>query len=178
MIATACCFSNVAVGMSPSIDDAAYVVAMAEALMYWDDGGLPTGWRCLVYGCILGGMHRGRTLDGVGFASSRQRTFRLLRRCSLEQRANLPASAAILGRRGLRKAMQQGGCCGDVLAGLGEVRKDPIVGEDPLVYGTGRGARAPVSAAFNLAIDVRVLPDEPLPGLIDLLLMGPQLLHP
>ena len=39
-------------------------------------------------------------------------------------------------------------------------------------------ARPPVFAAFNLAIDVRVLPDEPLPGLIDLLLMGLQLLHP
>ena len=118
-------------------------------------------------------------LAGVGFTSSRQRTFRLLRRCTLEQRANFLASAAILERRGLQKAMQQGGCCGDVLAGSGEVRKDPIVGEDPLVYGTGHGARTPpVFAAFNLAIDVRVFPGEPLPGLIDLLLMGPQLLHP
>ena len=75
--------------------------------------------------------------------------------------------------------MQQGGCCGDVLASSGKVRKGPIVGEDPLVYGAGRGACAPpVFAAFNLAIDVRVLPDEPLPYLIDLLLTGPQLLHP
>ena len=112
-------------------------------------------------------------LAGVRFTSSRQRTFRLLRRRALKQRANLPVGPAIFGRRGLRDAMQQGGCCGDVLAGLGEVRKGPIVGEDPLVYGTGRGARAPpVFAAFNLTIDVRVLPDEPLPGLIDLLLMG------
>ena len=48
----------------------------------------------------------------------------------------------------------------------------PVVGEDPLVYGASRGARAPtVFAAFNL-------PDEPLPDLIDLYLMGPQLLHP
>ena len=75
--------------------------------------------------------------------------------------------------------MQQGGCCGDVLAGSGKVRKGPIIGEDPLMYSAGRGARAPpVFAVFNLAIDVRVLLDEPLPGLIDLLLMGPQLLHP
>ena len=97
----------------------------------------------------------------------------------LEQRANLPASAAILGRHGFRKAMQQGGCCGDVLASSGKVRKGPIVGEDPLMYGAGRGACAPpVFAAFNLAIDVRVFPDEPLPGLIDLLLPGPQLLYP
>jgi len=57
MIAAACCFSIVAVGASSSVDDAAYVVAMAEALMYRDDGGLPAGWRCLVYGCVLGGMH-------------------------------------------------------------------------------------------------------------------------
>ena len=75
--------------------------------------------------------------------------------------------------------MQQGGRCGNVLVGSGKVRKGPIVGEDPLVYGAGCGARVPpVFAAFNLAIDVRVLPDEPLPGLIDLLLTGPQLLHP
>ena len=102
-----------------------------------------------------------------------------MRRRVLKQRANLPVGSAIFGHRGLREAMQQGGCCGDVLAGSGEVREDPIVGEDPLVYGAGRGARAPpVFAAFNLAIDVRVFPGEPLPGLIDLLLTGPQLLHP
>ena len=88
---------------------------------------------------------------------------------TLEQRADFSAGAAILGRRGHRKAMQQGGCCGDVLAGSGKVRKGPIVGEDPLVYGAGRGARAsPIFAAFNLTIDVRVLLDEPLPDLIDL----------
>ena len=75
--------------------------------------------------------------------------------------------------------MQQGGCCGDVLAGSGKVRKGPIFSEDPLMYGAGRGTRAPsIFAAFNLAIDVHVLPDEPLPGLIDLFLTGPQLLHP
>ena len=34
MIATACCFSIVAVGTSPSVDDAAYIAVMAEALMY------------------------------------------------------------------------------------------------------------------------------------------------
>ena len=89
------------------------------------------------------------------------------------------AGAAILERRGLWKAMQQGGCCGDVLTGSSKVRKGPIIGEDPLVYGAGRGTHAPpVSTAFNLAIDVRVLPNEPLPRLIDLLLMGLQLLHP
>ena len=57
MIAAARCFSIVAVGTSPGVDDAAYVAAMAEALMYWDDGGLPAGWQCLVYGCVLGGTH-------------------------------------------------------------------------------------------------------------------------
>ena len=70
--------------------------------------------------------------------------------------------------------MQQGGCCGDILAGSGKVRKGPIVGEDPLMYGAGRGARAPpVFVAFNLTIDIHVFSDEPLPGLIDLLLMSP-----
>ena len=109
----------------------------------------------------------------------RQQTFRLLRRGTLEQCANFSVGAAMLGRCGLRKAMQQGGCCGDVLACSGKVRKGPIVGEDPLVYGTGRGARAPpIFAVFNLAIDVRVLLDEPLPDLIDFLLMGPRLLYP
>ena len=57
MVATACCFSVVAMGALPSVDDVAYVVAMAEALMYWDDGGLPTGWQCLVNGRIPGGTY-------------------------------------------------------------------------------------------------------------------------
>ena len=43
MVAAACCFSIIAMGTSLSVDDAAYVVAMAEALMYWDGGGLPVG---------------------------------------------------------------------------------------------------------------------------------------
>ena len=34
MVAAACCFSVVAMGALPSVDDVAYVVAMAEALMY------------------------------------------------------------------------------------------------------------------------------------------------
>ena len=79
----------------------------------------------------------------------------------------------ILGRRGLWKAVKQGRRSGDVLACPSEVRKGPVVGEDPLVYGVGRGARPPVFAAFNLAIDVRVLPDEPLPDLIILQFAGP-----
>ena len=57
MIAVARCFSIVAVGTSPGVDDATYVAATAEALMYRDDGGLPAGWWCLVYGCVLGGTH-------------------------------------------------------------------------------------------------------------------------
>ena len=106
MVAVACCFSVVAMGAFPSIDDVAYIAAMAEALMYWDDGGLPAGWRCLVYGCVLGGTPRGRALAGVGFTSSRQRAFRLLRRRTFEQRANFSTGVVILGRRSLRKAMQ------------------------------------------------------------------------
>ena len=57
MIAAACCFSIVAVGASSSVDDAAYVAVTAEALMHWDDGGLPATWQCLVDGRVLGGTH-------------------------------------------------------------------------------------------------------------------------
>ena len=41
MVAAVCCFSIIAMGAFPSVDDVAYVAAMAEALMYWDGGGLP-----------------------------------------------------------------------------------------------------------------------------------------
>ena len=108
-------------------------------------------------------------LAGVGFTSSRQRAFRLLRRRTLEQRANFSTGAVILGRRGLRKAVQQGHHSGDVLTCPSEVREGLVVNEDPLVCSPSRGARVPpVYAAFNLTIDVRVLLDEPLPDLIDL----------
>ena len=136
-------FPFVTVGTPLGVDGAAHVMVVAETLMYWDSGALPVAWWRLVNGCVLGGPYRGRALVGVGFALSRQRTLRLLRRRTLEQRANFSAGAAILGRRGLRKAMQQGGCYGDVLAGSSKVRKGPIIGEDPLVYGAGHGARAP-----------------------------------
>jgi len=57
-----------------------------------------------------------RALASVELVSPRQRAFRLLRRHTLEQRANFSAGLAILGRRGLWKAMKQGHCSGDVLA--------------------------------------------------------------
>ena len=57
MVAMACCFSIVAVGASPGVDDAAYVVVTAEALMYWDGEGLPAAWWCLVDERVLGGTH-------------------------------------------------------------------------------------------------------------------------
>ncbi|XP_066333728.1 cysteine-rich receptor-like protein kinase 44 [Miscanthus floridulus] len=66
MVAAACRFSVVAVGAFLSVDDAAYVAAMAEALMHWDGRGLPAAWQCLVNGCVLGGMHYGRALASVG----------------------------------------------------------------------------------------------------------------
>jgi len=167
------CLSYVTVGAPTSVDGAVYVAVMAEALMHWDSGGLPAAWWCLVNGRVLGGVHRGRVLAGVGLASSRQRAFCLLRRHTLEQRANFSTSAAILGCHGLRKAVQQGHHCGDVLACPSEVREAPVVGEDPLVYGAGRGACTPTAfMTFNLTIDVRVLLDEPLSGLIDLQLAG------
>ena len=75
--------------------------------------------------------------------------------------------------------MQQGGCCGDVLAGSGKVRKGPIVGEDPLVYVTGGGACVPtVSMTLDFLIDLSVLPNKLLFGVIDLQLLCSQLLHP
>ena len=57
MVAAACCFSVIAMGALPSIDDVAYVAAMAEALMYWDGEGLPVGWRGLVNGRVPGGTY-------------------------------------------------------------------------------------------------------------------------
>ena len=57
LVAAAFCFSIVTVGVFPSIDDAAYIAAMAEALMHWDGGGLPAAWRCLVNGRVPGGTH-------------------------------------------------------------------------------------------------------------------------
>ena len=60
-----------------------------------------------------------------------------------------------------------------------EVRKGFIVGDDPSVYITGRGACAPtVSVAFNLLIDLRIFPHKLESDFIDLLLLGSQLLHP
>ena len=91
----------------------------------------------------------------------------------LEQRTYFVVGPMILGRCGLWKAMKQGRCGGDVLARPGEARKGFIVGNDPSVYITGRGACAPtVSAAFDLSIDLRVLPNKLLSGFVYLLLLG------
>ena len=93
----------------------------------------------------------------------------MLCRRTFEQRANFSTGTAILGRRGLQKAMQQGRCCGDVLARPSEVRESPIIGEDPPMHITGQGTRVPtVSAALDLLLDVLVFPDKLLPGIIDL----------
>ena len=160
-------------------DGAACVAVVVETLMNRNRGVLPAVWRCLVNRRVLGGMHRGHALAGVKLASPRQRAFHLLRRRTLEQRANFSAGPAILGHRCLWKAMKQGRRSGDVLACLSEVREGPIISEDPLVYITGRGACAPTaSTVFDLVIDLCILPHEPLYGLIDLQLLGSQLLHP
>ena len=64
--------------------------------------------------------------------------------------------------------MQQGRHCGDVLACTSEVRESPIIGEDPPMHITGRGACVPtVSATLDLLLDVSVFPDKLLPGVID-----------
>ena len=75
--------------------------------------------------------------------------------------------------------MEQSHYGGDVLACLSEVGKGLIVGDDPSVHVTGHGACAPtVSAAFDLSIDLHVLPNKLLFGFIYLPLSGSQLLHP
>ena len=82
----------------------------------------------------------------------------------------------ILGRCGLWMAMEHSG--GDVLACPSEVRKGVIVGDDPSVYVTGHAVGAPTaSAAFNLSIDLRVLPNKLLSGFLYFPLSGSQLLH-
>ena len=118
---------------------------------------------------VLGGTHRGRVLASVELASLRQQAFRLLRHSTLEQRVDFSVCLAIFGHRGLWKAVKQGHRSGDVLACPSEVREGPIVGEDPLVYNTGRGACVPtVSATLHFLIDLPVLPNKLLSGIIDL----------
>ena len=94
-------FSFIAVSAPAGVDGAVHVTVVAETLMYRDNGALPVAWRRLVNGRVLGGTYRGRALAGVGFTSSRQRAFSLLRRRTLEQRVNFSVGLAILGRRGL-----------------------------------------------------------------------------
>ena len=98
-------FPSIAVGAPVGVDGAAHVTAVAETLMYRDSGALPVAQRRLVNGRVLGGTYRGHALAGVGLTSSRQRAFCLLRRRTFKQRANFSTGAAILGRRGLRKAV-------------------------------------------------------------------------
>ena len=69
--------------------------------------------------------------------------------------------------------MEQGHCGSDVLACLSEVRKGFIIGDDPSVYVAGHGTCVPtISAAFDLSIHQRVLPNKLLSGLVDLLFSG------
>ena len=56
--------------------------------------------------------------------------------------------------------MKQGRRSGDILACLSEVTEGPVVGEDPLVYITGRGTCVPtVSTTLDFLIDLAVLPN-------------------
>ena len=60
-----------------------------------------------------------------------------------------------------------------------EVRKGFIVDDDPSVHVMGHGTCTPtVSAALDLPIDLRVLPNKLLSGFVYLPLLGSQLLHP
>ena len=62
---------------------------------------------------------------------------------------------------------------GDVLACPSKVGKGFIIGNDPLVYVAGHGARVPsISTAPDLLVDLLVLPNKLLSGLIYLLLSG------
>ena len=72
MVAAAGCLSCVAVGAPAGVDGAAHVAVMAEMLMYRDGRGTPAAWRCLVNRRVLGGVHRGHALAGIGLASSGQ----------------------------------------------------------------------------------------------------------
>ena len=92
---------------------------------------------------------------------------------------NFVVGPTILGRCGLWKAMEQGHCGSNVLACLTEVRKGFIIGDDPSVYVTGHGACVPtISAAFDLLIDLHVLPNKLLSDFVYFPLSGSQLLHP
>ena len=57
MVAAVGCLSCVTVGAPMGVDGATHVVVVAEALMYWDCGGLPTGWWGLVNGRVPGGTY-------------------------------------------------------------------------------------------------------------------------
>ena len=49
------------------------------------------------------------------------------------------------------------------------MRESPIIGEDPPLHITGQGTRVPtVFATLDLLLDVSVLPDKLLLGVIDL----------
>ena len=75
--------------------------------------------------------------------------------------------------------MEQTRCGNDVLACPSKVRKGFIVGDDPSIYVTGHSACVPtISVAFDLLIDLHVLPNKLLSGFIYLPLLGSQLLHP
>ena len=93
---------------------------------------------------------------GVELASSRQRALSLLRRRTLEQRANLTAGPMILRRRGPQKPMEQGGHNNDVMAHPSEVWEGFIVLDDPPVHVVGHGVHTPaVSMALDLLLELR-----------------------
>ena len=85
----------------------------------------------------------------------------------LEQCADFMVGPIILGHCGLWKAMEQSRGSGDVLACPSKVRKGFIVSDDPSVYVTDHGACVPtISVAFDLLIDLHVLPNKLLSSFI------------
>jgi len=56
-------FPRITVGAPAGVDGAAHVAVVAETLMYQDSGVLPTAWRCLVNGHVLGGARQDNELS-------------------------------------------------------------------------------------------------------------------
>jgi hypothetical protein len=100
-------------------------------------------------------------------------------RCALNERAQLLVSAVPLWHRLLWEPFQQGHRGGDVLACPGKARGTLVVFEDPPVYVTGGGARAPsVPTVSNLSLKFGALLFYLEACFLELLLPLPQLLEP
>ena len=118
-------------------------------------------------------------LVGVELVSLGQRVLGLLRRRTLEYRANLMMGPMILGCRGLQKPLEQGHRGSDVLACPGEVWEGFVVLDDPPIHVVGYGTCMPtVSVALDLSLEPRAFLLELESCFFKLLVPRPQLLYP